>query len=79
MRQLRDLQTENARLKKMYADLSLVHHALPSGLSYATISQPSTFNWYGIAEGLQASVFNPRFLYEVQYTELANLTLIKER
>jgi putative transposase len=27
LRQLRDLQAENARLKKMYADLALVHHA----------------------------------------------------
>ena len=28
LRQLRDLQAENARLKKMYADLALDHNAL---------------------------------------------------
>jgi putative transposase len=28
LRQLKDLQTENARLKRMFADLSLVHEAL---------------------------------------------------
>lgn len=33
LRQLRDLQTENARLKKMYADLALVHHALQDVVS----------------------------------------------
>ncbi len=26
--QLRELQTENAKLKRMYADLALMHHAL---------------------------------------------------
>lgn len=33
LRQLRDLQAENARLKKMYADLALVHHALQDVVS----------------------------------------------
>jgi putative transposase len=28
LRRLKDLEGENARLKKMYAELSLVHHAL---------------------------------------------------
>lgn len=28
LKRLKELETENARLKKMYADLSLVHHAL---------------------------------------------------
>lgn len=28
LKQLRELQTENARLKKMYAELALVHNAL---------------------------------------------------
>jgi putative transposase len=28
LRQLKDLQAENARLKKMYTDLALVHNAL---------------------------------------------------
>jgi putative transposase len=28
LRKLKDLEIENARLKKMYAELSLVHHAL---------------------------------------------------
>ncbi len=28
LRRLRELEEENARLKRMYADLSLVHHAL---------------------------------------------------
>lgn len=27
LKRLKDLEQENARLKKMYADLSLVHHA----------------------------------------------------
>ncbi len=26
--QMRDLQDENAKLKRMYADLALMHHAL---------------------------------------------------
>ena len=33
LRQLRELQSENARLKKMYADLALVHHALQDVVS----------------------------------------------
>jgi putative transposase len=28
LRRLKELETENARLKRMYADLSLTHHAL---------------------------------------------------
>lgn len=28
LKRLRELEEENARLKRMYADLSLVHHAL---------------------------------------------------
>lgn len=28
LKRLKELERENARLKKMYADLSLVHHAL---------------------------------------------------
>ena len=28
LRRLKELETENARLKKMYAELSLTHHAL---------------------------------------------------
>jgi putative transposase len=28
LRRLKDLETENNRLKRMYADLSLTHHAL---------------------------------------------------
>lgn len=28
LRRLKELESENARLKKMYADLSLTHHAL---------------------------------------------------
>jgi len=28
LRKLRDVEAENARLKKMYAELALVHHAL---------------------------------------------------
>ncbi len=28
LRRLKELEAENARLKKMYADLSLAHHAL---------------------------------------------------
>ena len=39
LRQLRDLQAENARLKKMYADLALVHHAL-QGMSSAESPSP---------------------------------------
>jgi putative transposase len=33
LRQLKDLQAENARLKKMYADLALVHNALQDVVS----------------------------------------------
>jgi hypothetical protein len=29
LRRLKELEAENARLKRMYADLSLTHHALP--------------------------------------------------
>lgn len=29
LKQLRELQAENSRLKKMYAELALVHNALP--------------------------------------------------
>jgi putative transposase len=28
LKRLKELETENSRLKKMYADVSLVHHAL---------------------------------------------------
>ena len=31
--QLRELQAENARLKKMYADLALVHHAFQDAVA----------------------------------------------
>ena len=30
---MRELQTENARLKKMYADLALVHHAFQDAVA----------------------------------------------
>jgi putative transposase len=33
-RQLKQLETENARLKKMYADLSMDHEILKEGYSY---------------------------------------------
>jgi len=33
LKQLRDLQTENARLKKMYAELAMVHNALQDVVS----------------------------------------------
>lgn len=33
LKQLRDLQAENARLKKMYAELAMVHNALQDVVS----------------------------------------------
>ena len=33
LRQLKELQAENAKLKKMYAELALVHHALQDVVS----------------------------------------------
>lgn len=33
LKQLRDLQSENARLKKMYAELAMVHNALQDVVS----------------------------------------------
>lgn len=42
LKRLRDLETENARLKKMYANLSLVHHALQEVVTVkVTMSQKS--------------------------------------
>ena len=32
-RRVKDLETENARLKRMYADLSLVHDALKEAIA----------------------------------------------
>ena len=32
LRKLKELEVENARLKKMYAELSLVHHALQDAI-----------------------------------------------
>jgi putative transposase len=32
LRRLKELEVENARLKKMYAELSLAHHALQDGV-----------------------------------------------
>lgn len=36
LRRLKDLEEENARLKKMYADLSLVHYALKDAVEKKT-------------------------------------------
>jgi putative transposase len=33
LRKLKELEEENSRLKRMYADLSLVHHALKDAVS----------------------------------------------
>jgi putative transposase len=33
LRRIKDLESENARLKKMYADLSLVHDALKDAMA----------------------------------------------
>jgi putative transposase len=33
LKRLKELEEENSRLKKMYADLSLVHHALKDAVS----------------------------------------------
>jgi putative transposase len=33
LKRLRELEEENSRLKKMYADISLIHHALKDAVS----------------------------------------------
>jgi putative transposase len=33
LKRLKELEEENSRLKKMYADLSLIHHALKDAVS----------------------------------------------
>lgn len=33
LRKLKELEEENSRLKRMYADLSLIHHALKDAVS----------------------------------------------
>jgi putative transposase len=39
LRRLKELEAENARLKKMYAELSLAHHALQDAVQKPTVCQ----------------------------------------
>jgi putative transposase len=38
LRRLKELETENSRLKTMYAELSLVHHALKDAVSATDVA-----------------------------------------
>jgi putative transposase len=50
LRRLKELEVENARLKKMYAELSLAHHALQDAVekSYSAGGQERAGGSYGL-------------------------------
>jgi putative transposase len=45
LRRLKELESENAKLKKMYAELSLTHHALQDAVEKTLSDQPRVASW----------------------------------
>ena len=45
LRKLKELEVENARLKKMFAELSLAHHALQDAVEKKLWHQPPVASW----------------------------------
>ena len=45
LRRLKELEVENARLKKMFAELSLAHQALQDAVEKKLLHQPLVASW----------------------------------